>query len=100
MKRSIFVLMASALATSLHAGSVYHGFGSGSPDLYSGLPAGSGSSRATAVPPAIGGDFNRYQGIDRGNPDLFGPSRPTPRGDRGGPADVYHGIEKGHPDLQ
>jgi hypothetical protein len=95
MKRLLLALAAAGCAAAAGADSVYHGFAEGSPDLYSGASGGTG---VTASPPAIGGDVDRYQGIEQGNPDLFGPYPSTAARDE--PADVYHGIEKGNPDLR
>ena len=100
MKRFVIMVAAMALAHSVTAvASVYHGFSSGNPDLYSGVSTESRALPMTANTPSTVSASNRYQGIDQGNPDLFNSARHSSTGSRGNPFDVYHGIAEDHPDL-
>jgi hypothetical protein len=101
MKRFVITVAAMALAHSVTAAaSVYHGFASGNPDLYSGLSTESRALPMSANTPVTVSALNRYQGIDKGNPDLFNSARHSSTGSQGKPFDVYHGIAEGNTDLE
>jgi hypothetical protein len=97
MKTILTAAAVTLFAASVSAGSIYHGFERGNPDLSSSIRTHSGS--VTAAQPGVGASFDRYHGWADGNPDLFsGQPTSAPMG-HSGPADVYHGWADGNPDL-
>lgn len=70
MKTLLAVIATAALAAGAAAeDSFYHGWAEGNPDL---LPAAEGMESVVAAQPGVGDTFDRYQGLEAGNQDLFG----------------------------
>jgi len=72
MTKYSLAIAASLFATSVIADDVYHGLADGNPDLYSGHPTREQRVQdRIGTQPGVGDRFDRYQGLGRGNTDLY-----------------------------
>ncbi len=98
MTKTIAIAAAALFTAGAQAADSYRQFTAGNPDSGHEVVTYAG---ATAVQPGVGSDFDRYQGIARGNPDLFevGLDADTnPERARSERPDIY-GPFGGNPDL-
>jgi predicted membrane-bound mannosyltransferase len=68
MTKTIAITALALFSLSAQAADSYREFTAGNPDSSNPLIK---YESVTAVQPGIGSDIDRYQGIGRGNPDLF-----------------------------